>query len=284
MSTYYTSNPRPGLPGIIITLCWVTLCSLVIWYALSNFRQLQTSPEMRAAEAALKRKDSTQARKEFDTALKGHSDDVGTYLEIAKVCHKQKQWDLGIEYLRHAVQACKDQPKPGRALLHNLLATFLIEAHPQPPQTEAIESAERALELSPDDPEMLNLVGYLLADNNVELDRAQDYIARALRLASDQKDDSPELTSGIEDSYGWVLYRQGKYAAAVEALTQAIADIPDNTLTPDDLKVYYYHLGAADHKAGYAEAAQRALRTALQYDSDYMPAKTELAALLPAAR
>lgn len=277
----HTSNPRPGLPGIIITLCWITLCSLVVWYALSNFRELRLSPEMRAATAALKRQDSVQARKEFEAALKGHRDDAETYAEIATVCQKQKQWDLGIEYLRRAVQACKDQPKPRRAMLHYFLASFLAEAHPQPPQPEAIESAERALELSPDDPQMLNMVGYLLADNNVELDRAQDYIARALRLASDQKEDSPELTSEIEDSYGWVLYRQGKYADAVSALTQAIEDIPENSLPPDALTVYYYHLGAANHKAGNPDAALRALRMALQYDKDYAPAKAELAALLP---
>src|SRR6202007_2084352 len=104
-------------------------------------------------------------------------------------------------YLRRAVQACKDQPKPRRAQLHRFLAVLLTEAQPEPPQPEAIESAERALELAPDDPEMLNMVGYLLADNNMELDRAQNYIARALRLASDQNgSEGAELTSEIEDS------------------------------------------------------------------------------------
>jgi tetratricopeptide (TPR) repeat protein len=291
MSLYFPSNRRSGLAEAVITLCWITLICLVIWFALAHFRQMQLSPQLRAAATALDKKNVDLARRDFDAALKGNSDNPDTYKAIYLICNDHKQWDLGADYLRRGIQACKDQSKSVRAELHSLLATLLTEADPEPPQKEAIESAERALELTPDDPEMLNQLGYLLADNNQELDTAEDYIVRALRLASENKDSSPMgqmRIAEIEDSYGWVLYRKGNYAGAANALTQAIQDIPDSSLPRevqaqigDTLKVCYYHLGAASHKAGRLAEARRAHRMALQYDPDYAPAKSELALLPP---
>ncbi|HZP80767.1 MAG TPA: tetratricopeptide repeat protein [Chthonomonadaceae bacterium] len=267
---------------LIVTLCLITLILFFGWVAFSNIRQNQIPPVVRDASAALKKKDVAKARALFDAELKAQPDNPLLYRQIGAVSYQFKQYALGVEYLRRSLQACKDQPKSVRAELYHTLATLLAEADPAPPQSEAIDAAERALELAPEDPGMLNLLGYLLADNNLELDRAQDLITKALKLAEDQKNESPSgpaLVSAIEDSYGWVLYRKGNYAGAIDALTHAIADIPEGGLTGDDLKVYYYHLGAACRKAGRQEEALRAIKTALQYDPDYAPAKAEQAVL-----
>ncbi len=224
------------------------------------------------------------ARAQFDAALKAHPDNPDFYLRIATICKRHKQLDLGIEYIRQGLDACKDQSKADRAQLHSTLAMLLDEAQPAQPQ-EAIQEADKALELAPDDPAMLNLAGYLRADHDQELDRAQGYLTRALRLAA-PKADTPSgalLLSMIEDSYGWVLYKQKNYGPAVDALQQAIEDLPENSLEGDDLKVFYYHLGAASRKAGLLEEARRAISIALSYDSSYAPAKAEQAQLAAAS-
>lgn len=282
MGPYPQHKSRGAGRDLIVTLCLITLILFFGWVALSNIRQNQIPPVVRDASAALKQKDVAKARALFDAELKTQPDNPLLYRQIGAVSYQFKQYAMGIEYLRRSLQACKDQPKPVRAELYRTLATLLAEADPAPPQSEAIDAAERALELTPEDPGMLNLLGYLLADNDLELDRAQALITKALKLAEEQKNESPggpALVSAIEDSYGWVLYRKGNYTAAIDALTHAIADIPDQGLTGDDLKVYYYHLGAACHKAGQPEEALRAIKTALQYDPDYAPAKAEQAVL-----
>jgi tetratricopeptide (TPR) repeat protein len=60
------------------------------------------------------------------------------------------------------------------------------------------------LELDPNDPDVLNFLGYFYADNNYQLDKAEELLDRALEM-------SPENGFYL-DSLGWVYYRQKKAA------------------------------------------------------------------------
>jgi tetratricopeptide (TPR) repeat protein len=71
----------------------------------------------------------------------------------------------------------------------------------------------RLLSLKPDHANALNALGYSWADRNIRLPEARDMIARALSLAPEDP--------FIMDSLGWVLYRQGKLAEALQTLEQA---------------------------------------------------------------
>ncbi len=77
----------------------------------------------------------------------------------------------------------------------------------------------RLLEIQPDHAHALNALGYSLADRNIRLDEARTLIERALELAPDDP--------FILDSKGWVLFRQGQPAAALEALQRAFGIRPD---------------------------------------------------------
>ena len=84
-------------------------------------------------------------------------------------------------------------------------------------ETGAFETAradlEQMLEGSPDAPHLQNALGYTLADEGVELERAYELIERA--LAQRPKD------TAILDSMGWVLYRKGDKQEALEYLREA---------------------------------------------------------------
>ena len=70
-----------------------------------------------------------------------------------------------------------------------------------------------ALELSPNEPYLLNYLGYSWVDQGIKLKRALGLIERAVKL---------EPQSGaIVDSLGWALYRMGDYDGAVEKLERA---------------------------------------------------------------
>jgi tetratricopeptide (TPR) repeat protein len=65
----------------------------------------------------------------------------------------------------------------------------------------------------------LNALGYTLADRTDEYDEAERLIARALEL-------EPE-SGAIVDSWGWVLYRQGKLDEALAELKRAYGILKD---------------------------------------------------------
>jgi len=69
------------------------------------------------------------------------------------------------------------------------------------------------LQYEPKNAQVLNALGYTLADRTVRYDEALGYIQRALALEPDD--------AAVMDSMGWVYYRMGKYENALLHLTKA---------------------------------------------------------------
>jgi tetratricopeptide (TPR) repeat protein len=84
---------------------------------------------------------------------------------------------------------------------------------------EAISAYRLAVARWPDSSLSLNALGYTLADRTDSLDEAEKLIRRALRY-------DPE-SPAIIDSFGWLLYKQGKNEEALEQLRIAYSRFPD---------------------------------------------------------
>ena len=115
-----------------------------------------------------------------------------------------------------------------------------------------------ALALSPDQPYVLNYLGYSYAEQGRNLDEARHMLERA--LAQKPRD------GAFLDSLGWIILRQGRVTQAVEQLQQAAE------LTPEDPTVNY-HLGVAYWQAGRRVEAENQWRRALilNPDADELP-------------
>ncbi|KAB2851590.1 MAG: tetratricopeptide repeat protein [Hyphomicrobiaceae bacterium] len=83
----------------------------------------------------------------------------------------------------------------------------------------------KALELSPDDPLILNYLGYSWVDQNKNLKLGLQYIVKAVRL---KKDDGY-----LVDSLGWAHYRLGDYKEAVKHLERACELAPQDPTIND---------------------------------------------------
>lgn len=70
------------------------------------------------------------------------------------------------------------------------------------------------LALSPDDPDVMNFLGYLYAEEGVKLDEAEKLLQGALEI-------DPGNPYYL-DSLGWVYYRQGKGKKAIDHIRRAI--------------------------------------------------------------
>lgn len=105
-----------------------------------------------------------------------------------------------------------------------------------------------ALELSPEQPTVLNYLGYSWAEKGVRLAEARQMIEKAVQL---QPNDG-----AIVDSLGWVMLRQGDSQGAVRLLERA------TELRPDDPTING-HLGDAYAAAGRRLEAEYQWRRAL---------------------
>jgi len=97
---------------------------------------------------------------------------------------------------------------------------------------EAERALRRALELEPDQPIVLNYLGYSLVDRGEKLEEARRMLERAVELAPED--------GYIVDSLGWAHYRLGNYAKAVELLERAVELAPDDPVINDHLGDAYW--------------------------------------------
>lgn len=111
----------------------------------------------------------------------------------------------------------------------------------------------KALELSPDQPDVLNYLGYSLIVRNEKLDEALKMVKRAVAL-------SPQ-NGEIVDSLGWAYFKLGRYDDAVITLEQAIKLKPGEATIND-------HLGDAYWKVGRKLEATYQWKHALAYNPE----------------
>ena len=94
---------------------------------------------------------------------------------------------------------------------------------------------KKALELNPDQPLVLNYLGYSWVDKGANLDEAFKMLRRAVDLR--QRD------GYVVDSLGWAYYRLGRYDDAVRELEKAIDLKPSDPVINDHLGDAYWRVG-----------------------------------------
>lgn len=108
-----------------------------------------------------------------------------------------------------------------------------------------------ALELEPDQPDVLNYLGYSLVEMGEKLYEAEEMIRKAVEQRPDD--------GYIIDSLGWVYYRFGEFDKAVENLERAVELRPTDPVIND-------HFGDALWMVGRKTEAQFQWRRALSFD------------------
>ena len=101
--------------------------------------------------------------------------------------------------------------------------------------TAAEADFRKALELSPEEPNVLNYLGYTYVERQENLDEALDMIERAVAARPD--------SGYIVDSLGWVFFRLGRYDEAVEQMERAVELIPVDPILNDHLGDTYWAVG-----------------------------------------
>ncbi|MCY0094111.1 tetratricopeptide repeat protein [Hoeflea sp. J2-29] len=94
---------------------------------------------------------------------------------------------------------------------------------------------KRALELYPDQPQVMNYLGYSWIDMNINLEEGMDMIRAAVDLRPND--------GYIVDSLGWAHYRLSQYDDAVRELERAVELKPADPTINDHLGDAYWRVG-----------------------------------------
>jgi tetratricopeptide (TPR) repeat protein len=100
---------------------------------------------------------------------------------------------------------------------------------------KAEDDFKKALELNPEQPQVLNYLGYSWVDQGINLEPALEMIERAVAATPND--------GYIIDSLGWAFYRLGRFDEAVVELEKAVRLLPNDPEINDHLGDAYWRAG-----------------------------------------
>ena len=193
---------------------------------------------------------------------------VSDFSRLGDVLQSMKRYNEAADAYGRAGSLAAAQGLQSELWPLKLLRATALEGADRWPETK--QELEAALALAPDQPLILNFLGYAKLERGEDLDAAEAMIRKASALA-------PEDAS-ITDSLGWALFKRGRYADAIETLERAAAKDPDQ---PE----IHEHLGDALYSIGRRYEARFAWNAALISAEDDVAARIRLkiaAGLTPA--
>jgi tetratricopeptide (TPR) repeat protein len=196
------------------------------------------------AESALKRNSDIQqatnldaldrtdeAKKLLEKLIAGRPNDLEAVTALGNIQRARKQFaDCGDTYTK-AANLVKNPQKANWVLFY--FRGICFERSKQWAVAEA--DFKKSLELFPDQPHVLNYLGYSWVDQGINLDDGM----RMIRRAVEQRPDD----GYIVDSLGWAYYRINNYDEAVKQLERAIELKPEDPTINDHLGDAYYKVG-----------------------------------------
>ncbi|MFK4824210.1 tetratricopeptide repeat protein [Paenochrobactrum sp. BZR 588] len=157
--------------------------------------------------------------------------DMRTYLALGSVYAQAKDYANSAKTYDQAVALIE---KPERADW-----TIYFQRGISYERLKEWEKAEpnfkQALELFPDQPQVLNYLGYSWVDMGINLEEALDMIRKAVELRPQD--------GYITDSLGWAYYKLGRYDDAVAELEKAVKLRPEDATINDHLGDAYWQAG-----------------------------------------
>lgn len=116
---------------------------------------------------------------------------------------------------------------------------------------------DEALQIDPDNATLLNNYAYYLSLKNVNLPKAEKMVLKAIELEPN--------TASFEDTYGWILYQQAKYAEAKKWI-QAAYDKSPSPDVADHLGDVFFQTGDAVKALQYWKKAKELGLTGSEID------------------
>ena len=251
----YADALWPDSDAILIQLAGVAEQQRDAETAIAYYEQIPAaSPMKRIAELQmglnlgdLERYD--EAERHLKAALAEDEADMRAYLALGGVYAKQENYRAAADLYEKAVTHL-DEPKRAD---WNIFYQRGIAYERIKEWEKAEPNFKKALELFPNQPNVLNYLGYSWVDMSLNLEEGLDLIQRAVDLRPSD--------GYIVDSLGWAFYRLGRFDDAVRELERAVGLMPSDPILND-------HLGDAYWRGGRKLEATFQWRHALAMEPD----------------
>ena len=172
-----------------------------------------------------------EAEKHLEALIKEHPDDQEAIMALGNILRGHKKFAACADVYSKGIDALK-QPEKANWVIFYFRGICLERAH-QWPKAEA--DLKKALDLFPEQPHVLNYLGYSWIDQGVNLDQGMDMIKRAVQQRPDD--------GYIVDLLGWAYYRINNYDEAVKNFERAIELKPEDPTINDHLGDAYWRVG-----------------------------------------
>jgi tetratricopeptide (TPR) repeat protein len=183
---------------------------------------------------------------------------VGDYARLGEVYGAMKRNDLAADTYAKAIALAKAQNLKGELWPLLLFRANALEDSNRWP--EAKQALLEGLQLEPEQPLLLNFLGYAKLEHGEDVDAAEAMIRKASELAPGD--------ASIIDSLGWAQFKRGKVDEAIATLQQAASKDPAQAEIQE-------HLGDALYKSGRRYEARFAWRAALATGEDEVEARVK---------
>lgn len=202
--------------------------------------------------------DTAAAMRLLQGLLKGAPTDQQIYLEIAGVQARNKKFSEAEQTALKAAQIAQgpEQQQSAWTMLGGIYQT-------QKKYELAEQQFRKVLDANPNNAEVLNNFGYMLADRGARLEEATTMIQHALTVAPNN--------GAYLDSLGWAYYKQNKLAEAEEYLRRAVDREGHDPTILSHLADVYLKLGQDERAANLFERSLAEWQKVLP--ADYEPEK-----------
>jgi Flp pilus assembly protein TadD len=205
--------------------------------AISFYKRIpETSPLKEVAElqlglnlADLNRND--EAITHLKKLVEARPDEMRGYIALGGVYASKEDFRAAADlYDKAAERLTNPQPENWNIFYQRGIAYERLKDWPK-----AEPSFRKALELNPDQPQVMNYLGYSWVDKNMNLKEALEMIQKAVDLRPSD--------GYIVDSLGWAYYKLGRFEDAVRELERAVSLKPEDPVLNDHLGDAYWRVG-----------------------------------------
>jgi len=185
--------------------------------------------QMAANLDSLERADDAQ--KHLEALIKQNPDDLEAIMALGNVLRGHKKFAECANVYSKGIATISKPEKANWIVFY--FRGICYERSKQWAKAET--DLKKALELFPDQPHVLNYLGYSWIDQGVKLDEGMEMIKKAVQQRPDD--------GYIVDSLGWAYYRLGNYEEATKQLERAIELKPEDPTINDHLGDAYWRVG-----------------------------------------
>lgn len=183
------------------------------------------------ADALFSSGDPDAAIAAVQALLDTHSGIASIHITLGDFLRRESRWEEAAQAYEAAI-AMLGEAQPQHWAVYYTRA-IVYERDGRWPEAEA--DFRTALRLNPDEPHVLNYLGYSLVEQRENLEEALDMIERAV-------EGEPE-NGYITDSLGWAFYRLGRYEEAVPVMERAVELATTDPVINDHLGDVYWAVG-----------------------------------------